>query len=196
MKLHFLKNLLLFFSVFFLHFPVSANDLIQSNQVFNWAEKNYPEYFSASNQTTFETSGYLARYYPQKNNYLGIKNGRVYVFGDIFGGLKDVGSLGFFLKLIQENTYINIRNTIWYYRDNDRGYRITFFASGLLYTQHPNDKTPDNDIWIQNNNEINFSFNDGFSNYKGTFSSNNIMSGTATNIKGKTWKWKATRIKK
>lgn len=79
---------------------VYAGKLSDSNILFDWAETNYPDYFSPSGQHTFAIEGYLARYYPEADNYLGTKNDRVYVLGMIFGGLQDVGALSDYLDTI------------------------------------------------------------------------------------------------
>lgn len=69
-----------------------AVDKARIDALFDWAETEFPEYFP-SQQTSEEISGYYARYYPGTENYLGTKDGRVYVFGTPFGGMLDVGDL-------------------------------------------------------------------------------------------------------
>lgn len=59
---------------------------------FNWAEKNFPSYFSSHAQSQ-HIAGYYARHYPGTNIYLGTKDGKVYAYGDAFGGLLDAGEL-------------------------------------------------------------------------------------------------------
>lgn len=59
---------------------------------FNWAENEYPQYFP-SHVASQNIDGYYARFYSATNIYLGTKDGRVYVYGDVFGGLLDVGEL-------------------------------------------------------------------------------------------------------
>jgi hypothetical protein len=81
----------------------------------------------------------------------------------------------------------------WHYADEQWQYDLEFAANGVLLTTHPNDKTKDNDTWEQDGVNVNFYFNNKFSQYKGALSGNNLMSGTATNQKGSTWNWKATR---
>lgn len=66
--------------------------------LFNWSEMTYPEYFS-SHVESQQIEGYYARHYPDTNIYLGSKDGRVYVYGEAFGGLLDAGELeGWLLK--------------------------------------------------------------------------------------------------
>ncbi len=60
--------------------------------LFDWAENTYPEYFS-SHAESQKIEGYYARYYPDTNIYLGSKDGRVYAYGAVFGGLLDAGGL-------------------------------------------------------------------------------------------------------
>lgn len=81
----------------------------------------------------------------------------------------------------------------WHYADEQWQYDVEFASNGVLHTTHPNDKTPDNDTWEQDGATVNFYFNNKFSQYKGTLSGNNMMSGSATNKKGSSWTWKATR---
>lgn len=71
------------------------------NRLFDWAEQTYSQYFTPPNQATFELDGYTARYYPNTNNYLGVKEGQVYVYGDVFGGLLNVGEFNTFYELIK-----------------------------------------------------------------------------------------------
>ncbi|SMG63743.1 conserved hypothetical protein, partial [methanotrophic bacterial endosymbiont of Bathymodiolus sp.] len=52
--------------------------------LFDFAEKAYPEYFSPAAMPTYELDGDLVRHYPCCDNYIGTKEGVVYVYGDIF----------------------------------------------------------------------------------------------------------------
>lgn len=81
----------------------------------------------------------------------------------------------------------------WHYSDEQWQYDLEFAPNGVLRTTHPNDKSKDNDTWEQEGTNVNFYFNNKFSQYKGTISGNNLMSGTATNKKGSSWNWKAAR---
>ena len=51
-----------------------------------------PDYFSPGTAVTQQVSGYTARVYAN-GMAVGVKDGRVYVYGDVFGGLRDVGAL-------------------------------------------------------------------------------------------------------
>ncbi|TRW95586.1 hypothetical protein [Candidatus Methylobacter oryzae] len=54
--------------------------------IFNWAEHDYPQYFS-SNETTQISNPWLYRYYQKTNTYAGVNNQdkSVYVLGGVFG---------------------------------------------------------------------------------------------------------------
>lgn len=65
--------------------------LADINSFFDWAQQTYPQYFTPPTQATFESAGYTLRYYPDTNIYLAVKDGHVYVYGEIFGGLLNVG---------------------------------------------------------------------------------------------------------
>lgn len=81
----------------------------------------------------------------------------------------------------------------WHYADEQWQYDLEFAANGVLKSTHPNDKSKDNDTWEQDGVNVNFYFNNKYSQYKGILSGNNLMSGTATNKQGSSWNWKATR---
>lgn len=77
-----------------------ASNLSDSNKLFNFAESLYPEFFSPAGASSFEFDDYLVRYYSETNNYIGTKkNGEVYVYGDIFNGLLNVGILSDYVEL-------------------------------------------------------------------------------------------------
>jgi outer membrane biogenesis lipoprotein LolB len=88
---------------------------------------------------------------------------------------------------------MSVLGSKWHYADEQWQYDIEFAPNGVLRTTHPNDKTKDNDSWEQNGVNVTFYFNDKFSTYTGKLWSGVLMSGTATNKKGTTWSWKATR---
>lgn len=67
------------------------------DQLYNWAEKNYPDLFPG-HQTSIEIAGYYARFYPATNTYLGAKDLEVYVYFAKNGELLDAGS---FKKLVK-----------------------------------------------------------------------------------------------
>ena len=77
--------------------PIADPNISTTDAFFNWAERQYPQYFP-QHQASQNISGFYARYYPSTNTYLGTKNGRVYVNGTQFGGLLDLGELGTWLQ--------------------------------------------------------------------------------------------------
>lgn len=87
-----------------------ADNTNDSNLVFNWAEKNYPEYFSPANTNTMEIDGYLARYYSGTQVYLGTKDNTIYAYGTPFGGLMAVGSLSEYTQSINSTETCNSSN--------------------------------------------------------------------------------------
>ena len=54
-------------------------------RIFNLAEQLFPGYFSPANVDDQLMEGFVYRYYPTTNTYIGIKNGEVFVLGDVFG---------------------------------------------------------------------------------------------------------------
>jgi len=74
----------------------SGNSTSQPNadKLFNWAETTYAAFFP-SNQSSGEVSPWYFRYYSSVDTYLGLNydNNHIYVLGDVFGGLVDVGDL-------------------------------------------------------------------------------------------------------
>jgi hypothetical protein len=77
---------------------VSADALSDSNQLFDFAEQQYSQYFSPAGQTTQALQGYLVRFYPTTNTYLGTKDGAVFVHGEQFGvGIIQVGVITDFI---------------------------------------------------------------------------------------------------
>ncbi len=74
-----------------------AIDVTRIDALFDWAETEFPQYFP-SHQSSQEINGYHARYYPSVDNYLGTKDGRIFVYGAPFGGMLDVGDLESWLQ--------------------------------------------------------------------------------------------------
>lgn len=89
----------LLFVLFFFTILSSADELRDSNQLFDFAETVYPEYFSPAGMPTYELDGYLVRHYPVSDNYIGTKEDEVFVYGDIFNGLLKVGNITDFIEL-------------------------------------------------------------------------------------------------
>ncbi|SHE22152.1 hypothetical protein BPUTEOMOX_2262 [methanotrophic endosymbiont of Bathymodiolus puteoserpentis (Logatchev)] len=92
---------ILFFCLLF-PFVTSADNLSDSNKLFDFAEINYPEFFSQAEGPTYELGAYLVRYYPERGYYLGTKDGQVWAYGDIFGGLLKLGKISDYVELEPE----------------------------------------------------------------------------------------------
>ena len=69
---------------------IQINPFLNIDQLYTWAESTYPQYFP-SQQASFQLDGYYVRHYPSMGNYLGSKDGHLYIYGNIFGGLQDLG---------------------------------------------------------------------------------------------------------
>ncbi len=95
------NNLILFVTIFYLNAllsPVSAENQAvgqynasNANTIFNWAEQFYFQFFPNNqsifpdnSKTHFHESGWIYRYYPATDNYVGIYNDDVYVAGASF----------------------------------------------------------------------------------------------------------------
>ncbi|OYU44525.1 MAG: hypothetical protein CFE44_12485 [Burkholderiales bacterium PBB4] len=67
--------------------------------VFSYAELAYAAYFPGP-QSNVSANDYVYRYYPSTGNYIGVRSGRVYVFGPLLGAsLVDVGPVSTFVAL-------------------------------------------------------------------------------------------------
>ncbi|MDR4515650.1 DUF3465 domain-containing protein [Nitrosomonas sp.] len=77
----------------------AENFLINSNKLFNFAEAAYPNYFDPAGVETTTLDEYLVRYYPSTDTYIGTKDGGVYVYGNVFGGLLKAGVITDFIEL-------------------------------------------------------------------------------------------------
>ena len=77
-----------------------------SEKLFNWAEVKYPNYFANTPQSSQNTDLYIYRYYPQTDNYLGVKKSdlNVYVKGDVFDGLKKINTLADLIATVDSDT--------------------------------------------------------------------------------------------
>jgi len=79
----------------------ASDNLTNFNTICDWLEINLPDYFSPMGVQTYETSGFLVRYYQDTNTYVGTINGDFYVFGSAFGTeVVNVGSMEYLLSLI------------------------------------------------------------------------------------------------
>ncbi|MBX3616708.1 DUF3465 domain-containing protein [Nitrosomonas sp.] len=77
----------------------AENFLTNSNKLFDFAEKSFPIFFNSTEIKTIALNGYLVRYYPDTNIYIGTKDLDVYVYGDIFNGLLKAGVISDFVTL-------------------------------------------------------------------------------------------------
>lgn len=66
-------------------------EIADSNRVFDWAERNLPEFFAPAGVGTLTIEGYVVRFYSQTNTWLGTNGGRVYVFGEAFNAIAPTG---------------------------------------------------------------------------------------------------------
>ena len=74
----------------------SAGAASDTDRVFNWAEAVASQYISPRGPATQTISGYEARVYAN-GNAIATKDGRLYLYGTQFGGLRDVGAFASFL---------------------------------------------------------------------------------------------------
>lgn len=121
---------------------MQADNLSDSNQLFDWVELNYPQYFNPSGQETFQLENYWVRYYENTNTYIGTSGEDVYVYGDEFGGLLKVGQISDF---VQTNTLYHVSEYFpvqagnrWVYTTGERYFTDETFTNdqgqtGLLY---------------------------------------------------------------
>ncbi len=94
-----MKKVIVFLGLFMILGLSQADNLSDSNRLFDCVELAYAEFFSLAGAGTFSLDQYLVRYYAETDTYLGTENEDVYIYGDIFGGLVYVGQLN---DLIQE----------------------------------------------------------------------------------------------
>jgi len=78
---------------------LAENFLVNSNKLFDFAEKSYPQFFDPSKVKTIALNGYLTRYYPDTDTYIGTKDFDIYVYGNVFNGLLKVGVISGFVAL-------------------------------------------------------------------------------------------------
>ncbi len=110
-----MRTLLLLLAALSLGSSAYADELADANQLFDFAEKTYTRYFSPAGQTTQTLQGYLVRYYPDTNSYLGTSGGSVYVHGQQFGvGIIRVGNVTDFITPATgaANTVVDLTNRI------------------------------------------------------------------------------------
>ncbi|MCK5355401.1 MAG: hypothetical protein KAJ63_09810 [Methyloprofundus sp.] len=83
---------------------VFSDNLSDSNKLFNWAEENYSQYFNPPGRNTFKIENYRVRYYKNTDVYMGTLGEDVYVYGEVFNGLKHVGRIGDFIDVTDNET--------------------------------------------------------------------------------------------
>ncbi len=73
----------------------SADIKVDTDVLFNWAEKTYPDLFAPADRISQTFEEWYYRFYPTTNDYLGLNTNNldISVLGDIFGGLLTVGGL-------------------------------------------------------------------------------------------------------
>ena len=82
-----------------------------SNELFDLAEIIYPQYFSPYGKETFQIDNYLARYYENTDTYIGTLGEDVFVYGNIFDGLKKVGQIHSITKSLKSAIFSSITGT-------------------------------------------------------------------------------------
>ena len=98
-----------FVSIFLLIFPLLsfADNLSDSNRLFDFAEKSFAYCFSPANAETFQWNEYLVRYYPETDTYIGTKGEEIYIYGELFGsGLIKMGEITDFIDPEAESNAI------------------------------------------------------------------------------------------
>lgn len=75
-------------------------DQDDTDKLYDWAEIFLPEFFYPAGMESFEVEGFRLRYYQDTGNYLGCRDGMVYVYGDVFGGLLAVDTLSNLIYLL------------------------------------------------------------------------------------------------
>jgi hypothetical protein len=83
---------------------IAAAQLIDTTNLMDWAEQEYPQYFPSHQQPQF-SAPYVYRYYPETGSYLGVDGQYVRVLGPMFGpDILTVGVLSDFVcRVFPEN---------------------------------------------------------------------------------------------
>ncbi|MDP6734231.1 MAG: DUF1566 domain-containing protein [Gammaproteobacteria bacterium] len=77
-----------------------ADNLTNSNRLFDFVEESYPQFFSPAGQETFGLDQYLGRYYADTDTYIATSGNTVYVYGEVFGeGVVEAGGLSDFITI-------------------------------------------------------------------------------------------------
>ena len=75
-----------------------ADNLSDSNELFDWAETSFPQYFSPSGTPTSQIDDFIVRYYSETDIYIGTLENVVYIYGNVFGGLLAIGRISDFIQ--------------------------------------------------------------------------------------------------
>lgn len=68
--------------------------------LFNWAEDIYPQFFTPPIRQNNSVMGYTYRYYSATNNYLGTKDGGVYLYApSVSDAINNVGTMAYYANL-------------------------------------------------------------------------------------------------
>ncbi len=80
---------------------VMADNLSDSNTIFNWGEENYPQFLSPKNSPTLTFDDWIYRYYSETQNYVGTTKGELYLLGKATNDeLVKLGSVNQFIAKI------------------------------------------------------------------------------------------------
>lgn len=89
-----------------LRFYKAGLSLASEDRIFNWAERQYPNNFLPKNAATGSAQGYTYRYYAATDEYVGIKDGRVYYYKPgTTAAPQDVGAMQGLLDLAKAAGY-------------------------------------------------------------------------------------------
>jgi len=79
-----------------------SNEINNEARIFSLAEQKLPNLFAPANSPDQTAEGFLFRYYPTTNTYIGIKAGEVFVLGEPFGpDVLKVGTIPSVLGLLE-----------------------------------------------------------------------------------------------
>jgi hypothetical protein len=75
-------------------------------RVFAWASSKYPEHFPHYTEAVFSWDGFTYAYFAATGNYIGVKNGRVYIHNGRDWTFLDVGTVTDFLPTATSDTQL------------------------------------------------------------------------------------------
>ena len=85
-----------------LEFEMAVVTPNKGQKIFTFAEQLFPQYFSPANVNDQLLEGFVYRYYPTTNAYIGIKNGEVFVLSDAFGpGIQHIDTIENTLQFLE-----------------------------------------------------------------------------------------------